>query len=84
MMLNIGEILSKGETVHDKVGEKLTENQQKIIAGIVENSRISASKLANIVGISKRKIEENISKLKAKGLIERIGVGNGGYWKVKM
>jgi len=35
--------------------------------------------LAIIVGISKRKIEENLSKLEAKDLIERIGSDEGGY-----
>jgi len=38
--------------------------------------------LGKIVGISLSKIKENISKLKAKGLIERIGPDKGGYWKI--
>jgi predicted HTH transcriptional regulator len=36
------------------------------------------------VGISLRKIKENILKLKAKGFLERIGPDKGGYWKVKV
>jgi len=78
------DVTEKGtEKVGEKVGEKLTENQQKILTIIAEKSRISASELAVIVGISKRKIEENISKLKSKGLLERVGADKGGYWKVK-
>ena len=42
---------------------------------------MSATKLAEIVGISKRKIEENMAKLKKMGLIERVG-GTRGYWDV--
>ena len=28
------------------------------------------------------KIKENLAKLKAKGMIERIGPDKGGYWKI--
>jgi len=34
-------------------------------------------------GISKRKVENNFSKLKAKSLLERVGHARGGHWKVK-
>jgi len=68
--------------VGEKVGEKLTENQQQILTNIAENPHIAALELAVLVGISKRKIESNISKLKEKGLINRIGSPKGGYWKV--
>ena len=38
-------------------------------------------KLSEKVGISKRKIEENLAKLKALNAIKRIG-GTRGYWEV--
>jgi len=38
---------------------------------------------AEIVGISKRKIEENVAKLKKMGLVERVG-GICGYWEVRV
>jgi ATP-dependent DNA helicase RecG len=63
-------------------GDKVGDNQQKILENISKNPYIAASELASIIGISKRKIEENLSKLKAKGLIERIGSPKGGYWKI--
>jgi len=47
------------------------------------DSYTSASELASIIGISQRKIEKNISQLKAKGLIERVGADRGGYWIIK-
>jgi len=43
---------------------------------------ISSKELSVIVGITPEKIRENISKLKAKGLLERIGSDRGGYWKI--
>ena len=67
---------------NEKVGEKLTDNQQKILKLIEGNPNISAAKLAGGVGISVRKIETNIQKLKEAGLLERIGPAKGGYWKL--
>jgi len=42
------------------------------------------SELANKIGISKRKVLDNINKLKKMGLLERIGPAKGGSWKVKI
>jgi len=53
-----------------------------IIKNMVENPNISARDLSDIIGISQRKIEENISKLKKKGLLKRIGSPKGGHWEV--
>jgi ATP-dependent DNA helicase RecG len=36
-----------------------------------------------MTGLTRRGIEWNLSMLKTKGLIERIGPDNGGYWKIK-
>ncbi|MEI6696958.1 MAG: winged helix-turn-helix transcriptional regulator [Bacteroidota bacterium] len=68
----------------DKVGDNLTENQQQILQSMTVQPSITANELANIVKISKRKIEENIAKLKQKGIIQRIGPDKGGYWKVEL
>jgi len=70
-----------GNGVGNKVGNDLTENQVKIIENIRLNSKISAVKLSEKVGISKRKIEENLAKLKALNAIKRVG-GTRGYWEV--
>ncbi len=71
-----------GERVGEKVGEKLTENQQKIIDFIQREQSISAKELSGRVGISQRKVEENISKLKKKGILKRIGPDKGGHWEI--
>ena len=74
-------ILKVGNQVGNKVGNQLSDNQQKIIEGIKSNSKISAAKLSEIVGISKRKIEENLAKLKDMGILKRVG-GTRGHWEV--
>ncbi len=71
-----------GERVGEKVGENLSENQNKIIKAIMQEPRITASKLSKILHISVRKTEENIKKLKDIGLLVRIGPDKGGHWKV--
>lgn len=49
---------------------------------MMESKTISAKELSELVGISQRKIEENISWLKGKGLIKRIGPDKGGHWEI--
>ena len=66
----------------EKVGEKLTKNQELILDFIQKEPIISAKELSKFVGISPRKIEVNISKLKNKGLLRRIGADRGGHWEV--
>ncbi len=39
--------------------------------------KISVVKLSEIVGISKRKIEENVAKMKKLGVIDRVGGTRG-------
>ena len=70
------------EKVVEKVVENLTDNQKKIVDLIETNQHITARELALEVGISHRKIQENIAKLKDVGIIKRIGPAKGGYWKV--
>jgi len=78
---NFSVILWRNEQFTE-VTEKVTENQQKILNNIFNNQYITAEELASIVGISARKIKENLSKLKSRGFLERIGPDKGGYWKI--
>ena len=81
----LARILDAIEKVGNEVGSKvgnLTENQQTIINSMRANPKVSATMLAEIVGISKRKVEENVAKLKSFGLIERVG-GTRGYWVIR-
>jgi len=65
-----------------KVTEKVTENQELILAEMRKNAHVTAGDLSKAVGISERKIKDNIRKLKGKGFIKRIGPDKGGYWEV--
>jgi len=66
----------------DKVTEKVTENQKVIIELLNENNNYTTAELAQKVGISQRKVKENLRKLKEKGLLKRIGSAKKGYWEI--
>ena len=71
-----------GEKGGEKGGENLTDNQVKILDMIRKNGFISARELAAKIGITPRKIEQNISKLKLQNHLRRIGPDKGGHWEV--
>lgn len=71
------------DKVSDKVPDNISENQKQIIDLILKDSRISMSKMSENIGISKRKILDNMNKLREKGLIKRIGTKKSGEWVVQ-
>jgi len=60
----------------------LGDNQKLILNTIRNNPAISLSQLSKKIGISQTAIENNIAKLKGKGLIKRIGPAKGGHWEI--
>ena len=70
------------EKLGEKLGEKLCENQKNILARIQTNKNITIPELAEKINISATAIENNIAKLKEKGLLKRIGPDKGGHWKI--
>jgi len=65
-----------------KATEKVTENQKKILNSIKGNPNITKQELSKKVGISDRKIKDNIKKLKENNLLKRIGSPKGGHWEI--
>lgn len=70
------------EKVIEKVRERVTENQKRILEEITKNRYITIKRLSESIGISERKTQENIKKLKGKRLLKRVGPDKGGYWKI--
>ena len=73
---------ARNEKVGEKVGEKVTDNQRQILFVLAENPHASAKTLAGTVGISVRKIEVNLRKLRERELLKRVGPAKGGHWEV--
>jgi ATP-dependent DNA helicase RecG len=65
-----------------KVGINVTANQQRILEILSQKPRMTASGLAKIIGISTRKIEQNVAGLKRAGRLRRIGARKTGHWEV--
>ncbi len=66
----------------EKVGEKVGENEKKILSAIEKDKYITYKKLSAILKISEKSIFKNIEKLKQKGMLKRIGPDRGGYWQI--
>ena len=66
----------------ERLGERLGENEIKIISAIKENANITTTELSRLVGISTTATENNIAKLKKKGILKRVGPDKGGYWEI--
>lgn len=66
----------------EKGTEKLSKNQLLILNYITENKNITIEELTSRIAISASKVKANISKLKQKGFLKRIGPDKGGYWLV--
>lgn len=65
-----------------EVVENLTSHQKKIISSIIADPKISALEISTIIGLSHRKTQENIKKLKDEGILKRLGPAKGGYREV--
>ena len=78
--LSVG--IKDGINVGLRIG--INETQKKIIGVMTDNPSVTAEQIASVVGITKRRVESNISKLKKDGYIERIGARKAGHWVVKI
>jgi len=65
------------------VKSDVNETQKAIIALMLETPTISAQRIADAIGITKRRVESNIRSLKKAGFIERVGSDKTGHWVVK-
>jgi ATP-dependent DNA helicase RecG len=61
----------------------INETQKKIIDSLIKNPEITAEQLADSIGITKRRIESNLSQLRINGFIDRLGAKKNGRWIVK-
>jgi DNA-binding CsgD family transcriptional regulator len=65
--------------VNPVVNESLTDEEKLVIDMISKDASLSAKKMAILLNISDRTVQRLLSKLKEKGVLERIG-STKGYW----
>lgn len=71
------------ENYPETIRKTTQKTSEKILEAIKQNGNISKRELAEMVGITVDGVKYHIQKLKAQGVIERIGADRGGFWKVK-
>ena len=63
-------------------GTRLNDTQMKILEVIRNNPNITKKQIQEKIGKSKTTVDNGISYLKEKGIIEHVGSNKAGYWKV--
>lgn len=58
------------------------KSREKIMALLSQDSTLSAADLAKRIGITAKAVEKQIARMKADGVLRRIGPDKGGYWQV--
>ena len=61
---------------------KLTERQQKVLNFIKESPTISGRKMSEMLSVSQRTVERDISLLKKMGVLKREGTDTDGVWRI--
>jgi ATP-dependent DNA helicase RecG len=65
-----------------KWGENLGKTEVEILELISKDKFVTIEELAEKIDLGTTAIENNISKLKKKGLLKRIGPAKGGHWEI--
>lgn len=70
------------EDLKSGLGEKLGENERKLLMLVVDDKFLAIQIMAQKLGVSTTAVENILKKLKQKGILMRIGPDKGGYWEV--
>lgn len=74
--------LSPSVKTVEKTVEKTTRTVEKILKILSNTPSITVREMSEILGLSRRGVEEQIKSLKQKGVIRRVGPDKGGHWEV--
>lgn len=64
--------------------EKNTKSREKIISLLYEDGSLSAVALSEKIGITAKAVEKHLARLKADGIIQRMGPAKGGKWVINV
>ena len=74
--------IEKNSKLVEGLVEGLVENQKKMVYLINQKPTITIKELADSIGISTTAIDKNITKLKEKNILRRIGGDKKGRWEI--
>ena len=70
------------KNVVTNVAINVVTNEDKVLSMLKQDGKMSATMLANSIGITQRQAQRILSKLKDEGKIMRHGANKNGYWEV--
>ena len=76
------DVTNVGDDVGNVSEIKLTERQKKIVNLIIQQPSVTAKHMSEILSVSSRTVERELSTLKDKGVLMREGKDNDGVWLV--
>lgn len=79
-IVEYGKSMEDEPTIGSQKGSQ--KSSQKIIALIRENAHITTQEMADNLGVSRRAVAKTIARLKAEGVIRRVGPDKGGFWEI--
>ena len=77
----LAEILETQDS-HRNVGTNVGTNEEKVLALLRQDGRLTARVLASTLGVTERQIERIMASLKKQGCLVRQGASKNGYWEV--
>ena len=79
--MTVGDVGNDVGNVGNDVGNWMGETEERALALVREDPKVSARKISSKLGISVRQAERALAALREKGIIVREG-GTRGYWRV--
>lgn len=71
------------KSVNEEISrEKTKKGREKIFELLSVDGSLSAASLAALIGITPKAVEKHLSRMKAEGILRRIGPDKGGHWEV--
>ena len=65
------------------VGKNVGTNEEKVLALLAQDGKLTAKTIAGTLGITVRQVERIIAKHKKDGILIRHGASKNGYWEVQ-
>ena len=70
------------QNVGTNVGLNVGTNEEKVLALLRQDGRLTAKVLASTLGITERQVERLVASLKKQGVLIRHGASKNGFWEV--
>jgi ATP-dependent DNA helicase RecG len=82
IIFSSADMTNVGDNVGDTTRKKLTERQNNILNIIKESPTISGRNMSEMLSVSQRTIERDLSYLQALGILKHEGKDNNGMWVI--